>query len=273
MTSTLLHRRGPVLELTDPFGGVTSQDATRLPRTHVVTYTVRSRPSVRSGLRVTVPYVIVWDLDRTIGLFDALEHPRGAREVTVALRPGIREAVAELDRLGFKQTVLTLASERYAEIALRGSGLHDAFVEVACAHQRKKGDAEGIARLLGIPAEERQHRMLFVGDHPLFDVPNDNDVVFHLEPNALRRHAKHVVALATTMRDAGGGSLGRGFAHLLGAAKRTKDGIHGLAHDVLGTVLMVRPPDRCPVICFDGAGDVEGGTPVRIELDRHGVEW
>lgn len=63
--------------------------------------------------------------------------------------------------------MLTLASERYAEIVLRGAEIRDAFVEVASAQQRRKGDAEGIARLLGIPDDEGAHRMLFVGDHPL----------------------------------------------------------------------------------------------------------
>ncbi len=216
------------------------------------------------------PYAIVWDLDRTLGEFDALELNLGAPEVTVYLRPGIVEAVAELDRLGFKQTVLTLATARYAEIALRGTGLRDAFVEVAGVGQRAKGDARGVAELLGIAASERPHRMLFVGDHPMFDAPEDPEVVFHLEPNALHRHAKHVVHMVTELREHGRGSLRRGYDALLSKSNVTRDGdVRSMKHPTLGELLMVPRKELCPVICFGDDGDAPGGTPVRIEPDRH----
>jgi hypothetical protein len=211
---------------------------------------------------VSSPYVVVWDLDRTLGLFDALEHEHDAREVTVFLRPGIADAIHELSRAGFTQTVLTLATSRYAEVALRGTGLRDYFVEVAGVGQRAKGDAEGIGDLLGVPAKDRPHRMFFIGDHPLFDAPEDSGVVFHLEPNALNRHARDVVRLIATLRELGSGSLRKGFDQLVGKPKDAK--AIQLEHAALGALLLVPRRDQCPVICFEGDGDEVGGTPVTI---------
>jgi len=65
--------------------------------------------------------------------------------------------------------------------------------------------------------------MLFVGDHVLFDAPQDPRIVFHLEPNALRRPAAELVELVLALRERGRGSLARGFVELLGPAAPMED--------------------------------------------------
>ncbi|MCI0458568.1 MAG: HAD family hydrolase, partial [Gemmataceae bacterium] len=89
------------------------------------------------------PYLIVWDLDNTVGEFDELQRADGNPEgVWVLVRPGLAEALALLTREGFTHSLLTLASPRYAELALRGTGLRDSFARVEGFGQRGKGDAE-----------------------------------------------------------------------------------------------------------------------------------
>jgi len=210
----------------------------------------------------TERYVVVWDLDRTLGLFDPLASAPPNEAVTVYLREGIAQALEQLSAMGFTHTVLTLASPRYADIALRGTGLRDHFVEVSGVGERAKGDAEGIGDKLGIAGDERGDRMFFVGDHPIFDAPQDARVVFHLEPNALHRRAQSVVSLVGTLRELGSGSLRAGFDAMLG--DRTGVKAHHIAHDGVGDLLLIPRTQQCPVICFDGDGDVSGGTPVTI---------
>ena len=51
---------------------------------------------------MTRPYVIVWDLDGTIGVFKALNHSIGAdTPVSVEIRPGMAETLQKLSRAGF----------------------------------------------------------------------------------------------------------------------------------------------------------------------------
>lgn len=211
-------------------------------------------------------FVLVWDLDRTLGVFDALEdlrHP--AEPVTVHLRPGIAATLERLSAEGFVHTVLTLASPAYAETALRGAGLRHHFAEVAGAGQRTKGDVEGIAALLGIPAEERPHRMIFVGDHPLLDAPRSPDVVFHVEVRALARPAQALCDLVLALRDEGEGSLRRGFdrlggrgALLDGSDRRVE--LRRVEHPGLDPLVFMTRQERCPVLCFaeDAAGPASG---------------
>ena len=156
--------------------------------------------------------MIVWDLDRTLGVFDAIERGGGDNEpLTVLLRPGIHEALAKLSAEGFLHVVLTLATPSYADIALRGTGLFKFFAEIACAGQRMKGDAAGLAAAHGVPHEEMHDRMIFVGDHPWFDAPKDPRIVFHIEPSALRRSAAPLADLILELRRLGAGSIRRGF--------------------------------------------------------------
>jgi hypothetical protein len=210
---------------------------------------------------VTDPHVIVWDLDNTLGDFSAL-HRQGDRTkpIRVRIRPGLADALAELSRAGFVHTLLTLATPLYAEVALRGTGLFDAFARVEGLGQRGKGDAAGVAAALGIPDEQRPHRMLFVGDHPLFDEPRDPRVVFHLEPLALTRPADQLTRLVLHLRDTGSGSLRRGFDHLHGNPPWWRrlwpvraDGRAGPVRRTVpgaGDVALLRRPDACPVIGF-----------------------
>jgi hypothetical protein len=162
------------------------------------------------------PYVIVWDLDLTLGDFSALsQQPGSPSPITVQVRPGIAEALRTLSEAGFLHTLLTLATPLYAEIVLRATGLRQFFVRVEGLAQRLKGDAAGIAAELGIGENDRPHRMLFVGDHPLFDAPQDLRVLFHLEPFALSRPAEELTRLVLHLRDSGRGSLRRGFDRLV----------------------------------------------------------
>src|SRR5262245_10675786 len=128
-------------------------------------------------------YVIVWDLDNTLGEFTAL-HVQGEcpSPVAVRVRPGLAGALRQLSEAGFVHTLLTLATPLYAEMVLRATGLRPFFSRVDGFGQRGKGDAAGLGNVFGLTAEQRPHRMIFIGDHPLFDEPRDPRVVFHLEP-------------------------------------------------------------------------------------------
>jgi hypothetical protein len=190
------------------------------------------------------PYLIVWDLDRTLGVFEGLERVNDtAVPVEVELRPGIGRALERLGDAGFAHTVLTLATPDYAELALRGSGLRGHFLEVGAQGQRQKGDAEGIARTFGIPEAERPARMLFVGDHVLFDVPQDPRILFHLEPHVLRRPAAELVELVLALREQGQGSLRAGFDQL---APRDLAGV--------GRLLLLPREHASPIVTFDDQG-------------------
>src|SRR5262249_33593701 len=148
----------------------------------------------------------------TLGDFSAL-HERGesADPIRVHVRPGIAEALATLRRAGFTHTLLTLATPLYARVVLRATRLHGAFARVAGVGQGGMGDAAGIAEVLGVTEAQRPHRMLFVGDHPLFDEPRDPRVVFHLEPSGLVRPAEQLTRLVLHLRETGNGSLRDGF--------------------------------------------------------------
>jgi hypothetical protein len=197
------------------------------------------------------PYLIVWDLDRTLGVFDGLERLLDpATPMQVELRPGIGAALSELSAAGFAHTVLTMATPDYAELALRGSGLRGHFAEVACQGQRPKGDAEGIARTHGLPEAELPARMLFVGDHVLFDAPQDARVLFHLEPHVLHQPASRLVALVLELRERGGGSLRAGFDQLLGPAAAYDELVRRELEQVGRLVLLPRE-HASPVVAFD----------------------
>jgi hypothetical protein len=210
------------------------------------------------------PYIIVWDLDRTLGEFSALEGAEDGEPVTVRLRPGLDEALERLSAAGFAHVVLTLATPSYAELALQGTGLRARFVEVAGAGQRRKGDARGIAETHGLLEGEIPDRMIFVGDHPWNDAPTDHRVVFHIEPFALRRPAEPLAALILELLRRGEGSLRRGFDALVSAAP---PGVLSgtVRHDLpgVGQVLLAPRVDDCPVIIFAEEPAAGGqGTPV-----------
>lgn len=206
------------------------------------------------------PFVIVWDLDLTLGAFDTLEGAQSDQLVTVKLRPDIEQALVRLSGEGFAHTVLTLATPGYAELALRGTGLRDHFFEVAGAGQRNKGDVDGIAALVGIPPAECPHRMLFVGDHPLLDAPRGHRVVFHVELDALSRSALDLCELVHAMREAGDGSLARGF-DAVAERGTTVEGARRVALDGIGRLLMVPSAHSCQVVAFEDDGGATA-TPV-----------
>src|SRR5262249_15247702 len=123
------------------------------------------------------------------------------------------------------------------------------------------GDAAGIAAALGIRESERPHRMLFVGDHPLFDEPRDPRVVFHLEPFALMRSALELARLVLHLREVGGGSLAGGVGAVMQPRRPWWHRLWGTPTHLagqpitrciagVGEVVLVRRPEGCPVIGF-----------------------
>ena len=216
------------------------------------------------------PYFIVWDLDGTVGDFEAL-HRQGecAAPITVRVRPHLAEVLRSLGEEGFVHTVLTRASPLYAEVALRATGLRPFFARVEGQGQRDKGDAAGLAKILDIPEDELPHRMIFIGDLPVFDEPQDPRVLFHLEPCFMERSARELQRLVLRLREAGGGSLRQGF-DLLGnpvrwwqwlipltpkmpAGKPLRCAVPGVGQ----LILMIRK-DGCPIILFENRADPPG---------------
>jgi hypothetical protein len=209
------------------------------------------------------PYVIVWDLDGTLGDFSALEKQADANEpVRILVRAGLAEALRDLSAAGFVHTLLTVASHRYAEIVLRGTGLTPYFDRVEGRGERGKGDAAGIGTLLGLPENAWPDQMLFVGDRLMFDEPQDPRIVFHLELCALTRSADDLRRLVLHLRDRGGGSLRCGFDRLgsertgwkkfwpwtgpLPVGKPVRRSVAGV-----GDLVLAVRAEGCPVIGFE----------------------
>lgn len=209
------------------------------------------------------PYVIVWDLDRTLGDFEALHrHGLSADPVRVPVRPQLAEALRTLNEEGFVHTLLTLAPPPSAELILRGTGLREFFVRVEGQGQRGKGDAEGLAEVFGLKRKERPRRMFFVGDQPVIDEPKDHGVVFHLEPCFLSRSAIELARLLLHLRDVGDGSLRQGF-DLLANPIRWWQWVIPLSPPMpygrpvrrtvpeVGQLLLMARKDGCPSILFE----------------------
>jgi hypothetical protein len=209
------------------------------------------------------PYVIVWDLDGTLGEFGALERSADAGEsVRLQVRAGLAEALRDLRAAGFVHTLLTVASHRYAEMVLQGTGLAPYFDRVEGRGERGKGDAAGIGTLLGLPESAWPDQMLFVGDRLMFDEPQDRRILFHLELCALMRSAEDLRRLVLHLRERGGGSLRRGFDQLgseragwrkfwpwsvpLPPGKPVRRSVAGV-----GDLVLAARADGCPVIGFE----------------------
>jgi hypothetical protein len=204
-------------------------------------------------------YLIVWDLDGTLGDFSALLNRGNSTEpVTLRVRPGLADTLRELADAGFAHTLLTLATSRYAELALAGAGLRPFFSRVEGVGQRDKGDAAGLGSAMGLSEEDRPHRMLFVGDHPHYDEPRDRRVVFHLEFCTLSRPARELQNLILNLRDGGNGSIRGGFDRLLRQVpwwrqllRRPRPGTP-LPRSVpgVGDVVLFDRANGCPVVGF-----------------------
>lgn len=211
---------------------------------------------------MAIPYVIVWDLDGTLGDFSALEKNRNHdNTITVSIRPGLAEALQSLSRAGFVHSLLTMATPRYAEIALRGTGLYDYFERVEGQGQRRKGDVDGLAKVFGIPPAKMPSQILFVGDRMVFDEPRHPDVIFHLELFALKRPASDFERLVLQLRDVGNGSLRHGFRRLSLSDrkwyrfwKRDRPPLGQPIQksiDGLGSLILLERHEECPVIAFE----------------------
>lgn len=203
-------------------------------------------------------HVIVWDLDGTLGHFDALAgNGLCTTPIQVQVRPHLQETLARLSAVGFRHTLLTLSTQMYAEIVLRALDIRKHFALVEGLGQRGKGDAAGIGAELGIPHRELHHRMIFVGDHPFNDEPRDSRVLFHIEPFALTRSAKCYADLVLSLRDLGQGSLRDGF-DVAGRGPWWRFWRRGLAANrpvrsvVPGVppLMLMRRKTDCPVIGF-----------------------
>jgi hypothetical protein len=223
--------------------------------------------------QVVERYLLVWDLDGTIGDFGALEGDWTLDSpVRIRIRPGMAEALQALGRAGFLHTLLTTSALLYAEIALRAAGLRDLFARLECRGQRPKGDAAGVAAAFAIPPRDRAARVLFVGDRLDFDEPDDPEVVFHLEPWALARPAAQLARLVEHLRETGGGSIREGFRRVGRGPRRwqllfrrppvvvgetVERQVAGL-----GLLLLLERSGKCPVIGF---GEPPAGTVTASE--------
>lgn len=207
-------------------------------------------------------YLIVWDLDGTLGEFSALENRILSNEpIRITTRPGLQQSLKSLTEAGFGHTVLTMATKTYADLALSGSQLIDHFQRVEGIGQRNKGDVEGIAKAFDIPMSEAPDRMIFVGDRMIFDEPRHRDVLFHLEPAALAQPADRLEKLLLHLRETGSGSLRQGFRKLsLGEPrwyhrwfkqKVTVDKPIRRQIDELGSIVLIERSDACPVVGFE----------------------
>jgi len=221
-------------------------------------------------------YLLVWDLDGTLGDFESLEEDWvSASPVRLRVRPGLAEALHDLGRAGFVHTLLTTAAPAYAEVALRGTGLRDFFARVECRGQRLKGDAVGVAAAFDIPPPDLPRRVLFVGDRLAFDEPDHPEVVFHLEPNALARPAPQLARLVEHLRAAGGGSIREGFRRIgrgprwwallrMRLSMRVGETVQRRVAGV-GRLLLLERAGECPVIGF-GEPPAEQATAHEYEV-------
>jgi len=201
--------------------------------------------------------VIVWDLDGTLGDFEAAyRDPFATTAVTVRVRPGIDGVLARLSATGVTHTVLTLATAPAAELVLRGTGLRRHFARVEGRGVRGKGDVAGLAWGLGVAASEVGDRFLFVGDNPRLDVPQDAQVVFHFEPHGATRPGADVEALVRTLLEEGEGSFGRGFERLrlagaqAGLVEAGGPAVRCALGDA-GTLLLASGAGVCPICAFE----------------------
>jgi hypothetical protein len=221
-------------------------------------------------------YLLVWDLDGTLGEFEALEKAWASDSpVRLRVRPGLATALRELSQAGFVHTLLTTAAPLYAEVALRATGLRGFFSRVECRGQRFKGDAEGVAAEFGIGPPELAHRVLFVGDRLAFDEPSHPEVVFHLEPLALARPAAQLARLVEHLREAGSGSIREGFRRIGRGRRRWFCFLRRPPMPVgepvtrpvagIGLLLLLERAGECPVIGF-GDPPAEGVSASEYEV-------
>jgi len=211
--------------------------------------------------------VIVWDLDGTLGVFDqlALWNRSPAQSLLmIQARPDLEAALNELTSLGFIHRVLTMATSRYAEMALATLQLRHHFIAVEGYGQRGKGDVVGIAEEMEIPAQRWGASMLFIGDHPMMDPPRDPRVLFHYEPWAIERSALAVVAMVRELLDRGDGDLARGFTRWHEATarrswwdrlrfrRRSSNHFEPTERELAdhGWMVLVNRKEECPVIAF-----------------------
>ncbi|MBL8194185.1 MAG: HAD family hydrolase [Blastocatellia bacterium] len=206
------------------------------------------------------PYLLVWDLDGTIGNFEKLEKYR-ENLPTVEARPEIAPALEILSKIGFIHTVLTMATSTYAEIALKATGLRHFFAKVEGQGQRLKGDVIGIANDFGINPKNYAHKIMFIGDRMLFDEPRHSEVIFHLERFALTRPASQLQILVETLLKQGNGSLREGFLSIGRGSKKWYQFAKLPPIEVgvpiqrklpkLDPLLLLERVQECPVITFE----------------------
>lgn len=207
------------------------------------------------------PHIIVWDLDDTIGDFHALEDNCESNSVvSVFTRPGLITTLETLRQLGFINSLLTMATSVYAEIALWGTGLYDLFDRIECRGQRRKGDVEGIATAFGIDTKDCPHQIIFIGDKMVFDEPDNPNVVFHLEPFAMNRPAIELQHLILYLRAVGNGSFREGFSAILRENRKWYRFFRPISTPMdkpiirsvptVGELVLMERNNACPVIGF-----------------------
>ncbi|UED83212.1 HAD-IIIC family phosphatase [Streptomyces profundus] len=113
---------------------------------------------------------VVWDLDNTVWDGVLLEDGEGP------LRPGVREAVEELDRRGILQSVASRNDHDTAMAALRRHGLADYFLYPQIGWHAKSGSVRAVAKALNLGLDA----FAFVDDDPF-----ERAEVAHEIPEAL----------------------------------------------------------------------------------------
>ncbi|MER6914835.1 HAD-IIIC family phosphatase [Streptomyces sp. NPDC000594] len=99
---------------------------------------------------------VVWDLDHTV--WDGILLEDGAAE----LRPGVREAIEELDRRGILQSIASRNDHDAAAAELRRHGLFDYFLHPRIGWNAKSSSVRAIAEALNLGLDS----FAFVDDDP-----------------------------------------------------------------------------------------------------------
>ena len=177
---------------------------------------------------------ICWDLDDTLGVFEQLEYQLQGKEVPngqegIFLRADIRELLKYLSSKGYRHFLTTSAGERYAEEALRISGLNKLIAEddiwpndiIYFRHRfgyKTYAEVEESAFFYDKTKKKHSDLMLVVGDR-VNDQPEDLKRLVFIEDINCRTHSAEVLrVIIDGLLKQGKGSFIRGFDRIYGLA-------------------------------------------------------
>ncbi|MCI0503382.1 HAD family hydrolase [Candidatus Micrarchaeota archaeon] len=168
-----------------------------------------------------VDKLICWDLDETLGRFYGIYARMHGFDCKRAdgLKPGIREALAELSALGFSHVVTTAAQEDEATAALSQAGLLGSFLRIFHESKILRGnrkDYSVVAEAFGMGEGDFRKRAIVVGDIIPLDLP-ENGVFIH-EPDAPCYSADITKSIIRLISEKGEGDFWAGFGALFSDA-------------------------------------------------------